>query len=816
MPVHTTISKTPLLLLLLLYIQVPAQQSMRLIDNWQFVKKDLGSVWEAVRAIPKEDYPENFPTWTNISLPHCVNAEDAVNPDQSYYQGAAWYKTSIAVQNPYSHGRTLLHFEGAGQQTDVYVYTTKVGSHVGGYDEWTVDITEAVDAFKQTTFYAKQFKGRVPISIRCDNGRNPEMIPSNLSDFNVYGGIYRYLNLVYEPPLSIDKIFASALVDADGKRGRLGIKARWYNPLNIGAARISIKVISPAGKAINQFETRLSNLLNENPVHTFFIDRPQLWHPDQPALYTVELTVSTDSSTCKQSTKIGFKDFRFIKKGPFMLNGKRLLLRGTQRHEDHAGVGAAMTEDMMREEMRMIKELGANFIRLGHFQQSSIILNLCDSLGIMVWEEIPWCRGGLGGQLYQQQAKRMLTNMVEQHYNHASVIIWGLGNENDWPNEFPVFNKDSIRTFMKELNMLAHRLDSSRKTAIRRCDFCRDIVDVYSPSIWRGWYKGAYTEYKQGTEEEFNKVNNFFHAEWGGDSHAGRHSEKVQALLKDASTDKDSTYFINAAKRSKDSTWSETYICDLFDWHLKEQENMPWLTGTAQWVFKDFSTPIRPTNPLPYINQKGLVERDFTKKEGYYVFQSYWATKPMVHIYGHSWPVRWGNDGEEKMVKVYSNCEEAELFVNGKSYGTKKRNSQDFPAAGLHWNVVLNKGNNKMKVIARTNKIKVEDELDFVYQTDQWNKPATISIKKIKEENGIATVEAILLDNKNILCLDATNKIRFGITGDGKLIAEQGTTSGSRLLEVSNGRAIIKVDTNKGKTVISVQSEGLATAFLQL
>ena len=115
----------------------------------------------------------------------------------------------------------------------------------------------------------------------------------------------------------------------------------------------------------------------------------------------------------------------------------------------------------------------------------------------MVWEEIPWCRGGLGGDVYKEQARRMLTNMIEQHYNHPSVIIWGLGNENDWPGDFTEFDKEKIRTFMKELNDLSHKLDPSRKTAIRRCDFCKDIVDVYSPSIWAGWYRGIYTEYKE-------------------------------------------------------------------------------------------------------------------------------------------------------------------------------------------------------------------------------------------------------------------------------------------------------------------------------
>ena len=125
----------------------------------------------------------------------------------------------------------------------------------------------------------------------------------------------------------------------------------------------------------------------------------------------------------------------------------------------------------------------------------------------------------------------MLANMIEQHYNHPSVILWGLGNENDWPGDQPDFDKEKIRAFMKELNDLAHYLDPSRKTCIRRCDFCKDIVDVYSPSIWAGWYRGIYTEYKQVTEDEFKKVDHFLHMEWGGDSHAGRHSENPDKAL---------------------------------------------------------------------------------------------------------------------------------------------------------------------------------------------------------------------------------------------------------------------------------------------
>ena len=799
-----------------------AQQSKRLNNNWEFLKSDLGGIWEAVRP-EKEGSPESVPAWTKVNLPHCFNAEDAVDPDVNYYQGPGWYKSNVKVENPYQNGRTILHFEGAGQKTSVYIYTTKIAEHVGGYDEFTVDITDAVAAFKKDTVFTGRFNGQIPIAIRCDNSRDLEMIPSDLSDFNVYGGIYRYLNLVYTPQLSVDKVFALAEVDAVGKLGTLKISSRFYNPKNIQNAKLNIKITDPNGKIISESEIQFTDLKLEEELAQIQIKKPILWSPEFPNLYTLEVIVNQNGETAKHSEKVGFRNFEFVKKGPFMLNGKRLLLRGTHRHEDHTGVAAAMTEDMIRTEIRMMKDMGVNFIRLGHYQQSRIVLNLCDSLGIMVWEEIPWCRGGLGGPVYQAQAKRMLTNMIEQHYNHPAIIIWGLGNENDWPNDFSTFEESKIRAFMSDLNDLSHKLDKTRMTAIRRCDFCKDIVDVYSPSIWAGWYRGIYTEYKEISKKEFDTVDRFLHVEWGGDSHAGRHCESPDNALskvkKAGSGDEregDASLYGGSARVSKDGDWSESYICNLIDWHLKEQETMPWLSGSAYWPFKDFSTPVRPDNPVPFMNQKGVIERDFTKKEAFYVFQSYWTNNLMAHIYGHSWPVRWGDLNEARMIKVYANADEAELFLNGVSQGVKKRNSQDFPAAGLRWMVNYKEGENSIKVVAKRGKEVVTDEISQLYQTTKWGKPAKLVLQNIADADGKITIEAKLLDANNVLCLDAKYYVVFGLTGDGKLIDNQGTSSGSRKVQLYNGRAVIILFTHGGKSIASVKSDGIPTVFLNL
>lgn len=769
--------------------KIPVKQKERLNENWEFAAHDLGGIWEAVRPVKKGN-PEDMVAWQSVVLPHCFNAEDAVDPDVKYYQGAGWYKTMLDLSNPYKNGRTLLEFEGAGQHTDVYIYTDKVAGHTGGYDSWNVDITDAVANFLNSKD-AKRFEGKVPLVIRCENTRNLETIPSDLSDFNLYGGIYRYLNLVYLPEVSVASIKIEPVLDEKLKSGTLKVTSSFYNPTDIRQANVLVTLKDANGKTVHRAQLDNVTPLGELCVADIQLNNPQIWSVDSPLLYSCEIEVKANDQQSTATERFGFRHFKFIEKGPFMLNGKRLLLRGTHRHEDHAGVSAAMTEEQMIEEMKLMKEMGVNFIRLGHYQQSEIILDLCDELGILVWEEIPWCRGGLGGEEYRTQARRMLTNMIQQHRNHPSVIIWGLGNENDWPNDFSTFEQAEIRAFMSELHVLSHQLDDTRKTAIRRCAFCSDIVDVYSPSIWAGWYHGQYADYQKRSREEMEKVKHFLHVEWGGDSHPGRH--------------------IEGATSKED--WSETYIVKLIDWHLKEQENMPWLTGAAYWPFKDFSTPVRPENPVPYVNQKGVVERDLTKKESYYVFQSYWTNEPMVYIYGHNRPVRWGESGEMKDILVYSNCPSVELYVNGVSMGTKKRNSQDFPAAGLRWDVALNEGGNLIKAIAKDGKQNLSDEIQFEYQTQKWGKPAYLQAT-LEKEGDTTTVNVQLMDEKGIRCLDADNFVRFDMAGDGELIQHKGTAHASRKVQLANGHARISVNCRQGKSIVTAKVDGLATQFI--
>ncbi len=803
-----------LLVLLLPSFHSHATDSRRLTKGWEYYQGDLGGLWEVWRG----SKASHNVVWTPVELPHCFNARDAVDPDRAYYQGPGWYRVWLDIENPYPNGHTLLHFEGAGQKARVFVYLGAVGQeHIGGYDEFTVDITDAAAKALQDP----SCKGRVPIAIRCDNSRDLQMMPSDLSDFTLYGGLYRPVHLVYVPAVSLQRVHVQSTARPDGPAS-VTIRGRLYNPdASQADLKISIEVRDPAGQVIHTTTRELEPWTGEQDLDAFQVPAPHLWSPADPALYRSSVLLRSAAGEQRLDEPFGLRFFEFVDHGPFKLNGRRLLLRGTHYHEDHAGVGAAVPDGVVRKTFTMIKEMGANFVRLSHYQQRPLVLKMCDELGLLVWEEIPWCRGGVGGARYRQQGHDMLQAMIDQHENHPAVILWGLGNEDDWPGDFPTFDKDQIRAYMSELNDQAHQLDPSRMTTIRRCDFCKDIPDVYSPSIWAGWYRGQYTEYRASVEKELKQVDHFFHAEWGGDSHALRHSEDPDKVLAKVATgqgtdERGLDYLLKGgvARVSRDGDWSESYICNLFDWHLKEQETMPWLTGSAQWIFKDFATPLRPENPVPRVNQKGLVERDLTPKEGYYVFQSYWARKPMIHIYGHTWPIRWGTPGEEKMVKVYSNCSEAQLFLNGRPLGVKHRDSRNFPAAGLRWMTSFREGANTLKAVGHKDGKEVADEISFGYQTQPWSKPDRLVLEELPRHGDVATVQARLLDAHDVQCLDARHVVRFGLTGDGCLLDDLGTSTGSRVVELYNGRARISLVSTGTQAIVSVASPGVPTAFL--
>lgn len=739
--------------------------------DWEYLENDTEDIADAL----------NTENWQGINLPHSWNSLDATDLEPGYRRSGSWYKKNIDISLN-SNAIYELYFEGINITSEIFMNGEKVGSHIGGYIGFTINVSNAIK------------NGTNEIVVRADNSYDPEVIPSQKSDFFIFGGITRDVWLQTKPKAHLSNLKYTTPKVSNENATLVGT----VTVINATSdAKIKAILVDNDGKTVVEKEFSVTD--NQAKISFDNISNPKLWDTENPNLYTIEVAlIENDKTIDKISDKVGFRWFAFKEYGAFFLNGKRLLLRGTHRHEEHAGVGAAMSNEQHRADMELIKEMGTNFVRLAHYPQDPEIYKACDELGLLVWDELPWCRGGVGTDNWKANTKNMLTEIIDQNYNRPSVIIWSLGNEMYWLPDFEDGgNKEKITEFLSELNDLAHKLDPTRKTAIRKYYEGAEIVDVFSPSIWSGWYSGSYKSYQKAIDLYKKEYKSFLHAEYGGSSHVGRHTEnpitgegEIQADgWEEAITQND------VANIAQIGDWSENYIVDLFDWHLRISENDSIFVGNVQWAFKDFGTPLRPENAIPYMNQKGLVDRAGNKKDAFYVFKSYWNTKdPFTYIESHSWTVRQGPKGTARDISVYSNCPEVELSLNGKSLGTKTRNTKEFPAAGLNWNLQFKEGENTLISKGKTAHGKtVTDKLKINYRFTKNGKAKRLKLSYTELENGNYLVTAIAEDSKGLRCLNYENRVYFQCLSGGKTMKNLGTPTGSESIEMANGKASIEV-----------------------
>ncbi len=784
---------------------VPYRMIYNMNKGWCYLEDNIVSV----KDLNKSPIP-----WKKLDLPHTWNQWDAVDNLPGYRRDASWYEKKIYFPTLQHHQRLILYFEGANIRTDLYINDKFVGGHTGGYVGFEFDITPFITPDSMNT-----------IRVRVDNSIDPQVIPSQKSDFFIYGGITRDVWLKIVPVLSIQQIqIVTSKVDSTHASTKVGIIIR--NPENIRtSAEYNVRLYDRNGKCVAEKEINRTIEPGNPKIELKMpqIQAPELWSPEYPNLYIAEVILKTkDGLLDTIRNRYGYRWFEFKENGPFCLNGKRLLLRGTHRHEEHAGLGAAMSNDLHRRDIEMIKEMGANFVRLAHYPQDPEIYKACDELGLLVWDELPWCRGGVGDHDWKLNTTRLLDEQINQNINHPSIIIWSLGNEIYWLPDFPGGGSiDSLRSFLRSLNEKAHRLDPSRVTAVRKFYEGADIVDLFSPSIWAGWYSGVYNNYEKALEDSRKKYHRFFHAEYGGSSHVGRHVENPISGQGYISTDgwEEEVNQVQIKNIAQAGDWSENYIVDLFDWHLSISESTSWLPGNAQWAFKDFGTPLRPENPIPYLNQKGLTDRSGKPKDAYYVFKSYWSPSPkFCYIESHTWKERSGPMGLSREICVYSNTEAVQLILNGMSMGQKKRQYGKVPAHGLSWMAEFQEGDNFIQAIGyNNNKIVARDSIWLNYRYRKVGQPDHIRLDYQRLSNGNFLINAVVLDETGQRCIDYNERIYFSCDGRGKLLENFGTPTRSSVIEMANGYAAIEFKPVPGKkTVIEVRNQDFKGSYMIL
>lgn len=577
-----------------------------------------------------------------VSLPHTWNAMDGQDGGNDYYRGTCTYEAKFDRPEVPAGGRAILEFEGVAMTAVVTLNDQQLATHKGGYSTFRVDITDAL-------------QDENVLSVAVDNGRNDSVYPQQ-ADFTFYGGIYR--------PVWLRVVPATHFTLAEN--GAVPVKV---TPIVTDLDRRTVSVTVEAmvtGSGSANFaldgQTIKADVVDGAATAVFTLENAHLWDGlEDPYLYTV--TVSLDNGETA-SARFGCRRFEIDPQKGFLLNGRSYPLRGVSRHQDRKGLGNALTHKEHEEDIDLILEMGANTIRLAHYQHAQGFYDLCDEHGLVVWAEIPYISqhmtNGRANTLSQME------ELIVQSYNHPSIAVWGLSNE---ITAASVVNEDLLENH-RALNELAHRLDPTRLTTMANVFMLEidspilEIPDVNSYNLYFGWYVG-----------ELEQNEEFF------DTYHARYPERCIGFS-EYGADANPQY---QSSHPEKGDYTESYQCVYHEHMARMIAERPWLWATHIWNMFDFAADGRDEGGKHGENQKGLVTFDRkVRKDPFYLYKAYWSKAPFVHLCGSRYVDR-AEDVTE--VKVYSNLPEIALYVDGQLVETKagdKVFSFEVPITGEH------------------------------------------------------------------------------------------------------------------------------------
>lgn len=633
-------------------------------DNWQF----------------RFGHQVEKNTVARVDLPHTWNAQDALSGRTDYKRGLGHYERRLFVPADWKGQRLYLRFEGANSIADLFVNGRHAGQHRGGYGAFVFEITDFVNYGKANT-----------LRVSVNNAETLELMPL-VGDFNFYGGLYRDVHLVRTGPTCI------SLLD----HGSSGIRLVQDSVSKDYAAIRALVALSNGSDTATQAEVLLRLLDGDREVAAqrltltlppdssvegslpVSLRRPHLWDGRRdPFRYRAEVSLWRNGHEVDRVEQpLGLRYYHIDPERGFFLNGRHLPLRGVCRHQDRSEVGNALRREHHDEDAAIMAEMGANAVRLAHYPQAEYFYDLMDRYGFIVWAEIPFVGpGGYSDEgfvnlpAFRQNGREQLVELIRQHYNHPSIVVWGLFNELSMRGDDPV-------PYIKELNDLAHREDPTRLTvAASNTDGALNFVtDAMAWNRYDGWYGGTPAGLGQWLDHMHTTHPDLRIAisEYGAGASLYHQQDTLVKTV--------ATSFWHP------ENWQTHY--HMANW--REISARPFVWGSFIWNLFDFGAAHRHEGDRVGINDKGLVTFDRrTRKDAFYFYKANWNKEvPLLYLAERRCTRR---TRPVQTFMAFTNQPEAELFVNGVSCGRAEADS----LATVRWTGVrLRPGENEVRVVS--------------------------------------------------------------------------------------------------------------------
>lgn len=619
--------------------------------------------------------------WEKVTLPHTWNAIDGQDGGNDYYQGAGWYEKTFCLDAV--PAKAYIRFEGVNKLAEVWCNGEYIGEHRGGFSTFTLDITRCLEC------------GENEISVKADNGKELEIYP-HFADFTFFGGIYRDVQLIcFDDEIHFDteKFGSDAiLITPNADTGEVTAEL-----FTTGDGEIVAEIFDGEGKLVTKGEavcgSAVKMQLNVADVHR--------WNGiEDPYLYRFVAKLYRDDKQLDEiSANFGFRTFSVSPDSGFYLNGQPYRLRGVCRHQDREDMGWALTEKEHLEDMKIISEMGANTIRLAHYQHAQYFYDLCDKYGMVAWAEIPFISMHDTREGADDNLKLQMHELVMQNYNHPSICFWGVANEIGMGGE-----TEAMYDITRELHELTKKLDSTRPTVIANVGLTQTnsplfhITDLVSYNEYMGWYDGTADDHGDFCDERHGQIPHRALAisEYGAEGILKWHS--AQPKVKD---------------------YSEEYHAIVHEKAMRDFDKREYLWATWLWNMFDFAADSRDEGGCKGRNNKGLVTYDRkTKKQAYYFYKACWSKEPFVYICGERFTKRFEDAVD---IKIYSNQPAVSLWMNGEFIGKIEGESIfvfEQVALTKQFNEVIAKTDNGCEVKLTLEKVAANPE-EYVFKEEK-------------------------------------------------------------------------------------------------